>query len=392
MTSEIENPLAALITEIGQLQADLANFRGPQERLATMKQIVEELRKRTISKATTEDHFNNVDTALRESRQLFRSVLENNPGIIYAKRKDGRYMYVNHEWERVIDFNRELVIGRTDQELFPAGFANRIRTNDLAVLEAGRLIEYEEEIATPWGKQLYLSKKVPLTSASGEVEGICCISTNITDQRRNELALRETISTLERERENKLLNVDVIIASIGHELKQPLTWITANASAARRFAEMAQPDLDKVRNLLNMIADQGIRAGEIFDGVRSLFGKFDQGRQPVDINEIIHEILRSMSVEFAEHGVTVYTDLATELPNVEAHKGQLQEVIINLVRNAIEAMTATADGKRMLRTQTQLRNNDRLYVAIEDSGPGIDPTRLNEIFKLSSRQSRGGWD
>ena len=159
------------------------------------------------SKAIIEDitQHSKTDEALRESRQLLESIVENSPAVIYAKRKDGRYMYINREWERVCGFNREQVIGRTDYDLFPTEFAKQFRSNDVAVLQTGRLTEYEERVETPWGEQLFLSKKLPLMSASGEVEGLCGISTNITDQQRNELALHETITTLERERENKLM-------------------------------------------------------------------------------------------------------------------------------------------------------------------------------------------
>jgi PAS domain S-box-containing protein len=130
-----------------------------------------------------------------------QSVLENSPAVVYAKRKDGVYTYINREWERVCDLKREQVIGRTDYDLFPPEIAEQFRSNDLAVLQTGSLTEYEERVGTPWGEQLFLSKKVPLISTSGQVEGLTGISTNITDQRRNELALHETILTLERERQ-----------------------------------------------------------------------------------------------------------------------------------------------------------------------------------------------
>jgi two-component system, sensor histidine kinase and response regulator len=194
-------------------------------------------RGRRLLQATLEDitQRRKTEEALRESRQLLESVLENSPAVIYAKRKDGSYTYINREWERVCGLSREQVIGRTDRDLFPPEISAQFRSNDLVVLQTGTLTDSEERVGTPWGEQLFLSKKVPLISASGEVEGLCGISTNIADQRRNELALRETITTLERERENKLMNVEAIIASIAHEIRQPLTAIATNASAAQRF-------------------------------------------------------------------------------------------------------------------------------------------------------------
>ena len=308
------------------------------------------------------------------------SVLENSPAVIYAKRKDGSYRYINREWERVCGVSREQVIGRTDLDLFPPQIAEQFRSNDLVVLQTGKLSESEERVGTPSGEQLFLSKKVPLISPSGEVEALCGISTNITDQRRNELALRETIATLERERENKLMNVEAIIASIAHEIRQPLTAIATNASAAQRFFERTPRDVDEIRAALNRAISDSHRASEILDGIRTLFGRVGQSREAVDVNEIIREALHSMRLELTEHGVMANTELSSELPNVEGHKAQLQEVLINLVHNAIEAMNTKKDRRRMLRINTQLHNSDAIIVAVEDSGPGIDPMRLNEIF------------
>ena len=339
-------------------------------------------RGRRLLQATLEDitQRRQTDEALRESRQLLESVLENSPAVIYAKQKDGRYKYINREWERVCDLPRERVIGRADYDLFPGQIAEQFRANDVAVLETGRLTESEERVGTPWGEQLFLSKIVPLISSAGEVEGLCGISTNITNQRKNELTLRETIATLERERENKLMNVEAIIASIAHEVRQPLTAITTNAAAARRFFGRTPLDIDEIRGALDRVISNSHRASDVFDGIRALFGKVGQGRQSVDLNAITCEALQSVRAELSEHGVVTETNLAPALPNIDGHKGQLHEVIINLVYNAIDAMNTTADRNKLLRIRTQLHDGDAIIVAVEDSGPGIDPQRLDDIF------------
>ncbi len=238
---------------------------------------------------------------------------------------------------------REQVLGSTDSDLFPAEIADQFRSNDLAVMQTGKLMVSEERVGTPWGEQLFLSKKVPLTSAQGEIEGLCGISTNITDQRRNELTLRETIMTLERERENKLLSVDAITASIAHEVRQPLTAIASNASAALRFCDSTPPDHDEVRAALKRIISDSHRANELFDSIRALFRRTDQTREPLDVSEMAREALQSLREELADHKVTTNTDFASELPLVDGNRSQLQEVIINLVHNAIEAMDTTSD-------------------------------------------------
>ena len=189
------------------------------------------------------------------------------------------------------------------------------------------------------GERLVLSKKVPLISSNGEVEGICGISTDITNLRRTELALREAVVTLQGERDNKLMNIEVVAASIAHEVRQPLAAIATNGSAALRFLARAPIDIDEVRAILNGMIGDCHRVGEVFDTIRALFRKVDQKREPTVVNEIALDVLRSMRDELTEHGITTETELP-ELPRVDGHRSQLRQVIFNLIRNAIDRWIA----------------------------------------------------
>ena len=340
-------------------------------------------RGRHLLQATLEDitQRKKTEEALRESQQLLQSVLENSPAVIYAKRKDGTYTYINREWERVCDLTREQVIGKTDHALFPPDIAKQFRGNDLAVLQTGRLTEYEERVGTPWGEQLFLSKKVPLISPSGEVEGLSGISTNISVQRRNELALREIVLTLERERQNRLMNVEAIVASIAHEVKQPLAAITMNANAALRFFRRVPPDYGEVEAALARIAKESHRVGEVFDSIRVLFQQDEPANEPIDANEVTRETLQSLRGELESHGVTLRTELADGLPLIQGHKSQLQQVIVNLVHNSIEAMDTVTERSRVLLVKTDRHDSTAVIVVVEDSGPGIEAARLDGIFE-----------
>ena len=318
--------------------------------------------------------------AMRENQLLLETVLENSAASIYAKRKDGRYIYLNHEMEALCNVVREQVLGKSDFEVFPKEIAQQWRANDLKAMTTGELVVAEETINSPRGERLVLSKKVPLTSSNGEVEGICGISADITDLRRTELALREAVAKLERERDNKLTNVEAIMAAIAHEVRQPLMAIVINGSAARRFLARAPADIDEATANLNRIINDCRRASEVFDSILTLFRREDQERQAIDVNEIALEVLQSSRGELAEHRVTTRTELASELPLISGHKRQLQQVISNLVQNAIEAMDNTTDRDRLLRVRTGLHNRDAIIVAVEDSGPGVDPKQLGSIF------------
>jgi PAS domain S-box-containing protein len=340
-----------------------------------------------VSATEVAKHFDDVKRqikvlyeAMRENQMLLESVLENSAASIYAKRKDGRYTYLNHEMEALCNVVREQVLDKTDFEVFPREIAQQWRANDLKAMTTGKLVVAEETIDSPRGERLVLSKKVPLTSSDGEVEGVCGISTDITDLRRTELALREVVAKLERERDNKLTNVEAIMAAIAHEVRQPLMAIVINGSAARRFLARVPADIDEATANLNRIITDCRRASEVFDSILTLFRREDQERQAIDVNEITLEVLQSSRGELAEHRVTTRTELASELPLISGHKRQLQQVISNLVQNAIEAMDNTTDRDRVLRVRTGLHNRDAIIVAVEDSGPGVDPKQLGSIF------------
>ena len=142
------------------------------------------------------------------------------------------------------------------------------------------------------------------------------------------------------------------------------------------------PDLEEARSALNRIVTASHHASEVFDNLRALFGNTDQRKEPLDVNELVLGALRVLRGELDDHGVTPRTELASELPPVMGHRGQLQEVLLNLARNAIEAMDAIEEGSRVLRVRTQYDNHDAITVAVEDTGLGIDPEKLDGIFDV----------
>jgi signal transduction histidine kinase len=183
---------------------------------------------------------------------------------------------------------------------------------------------------------------------------------------------------LERERSNKLLSARAIIASIGHEVRQPLTAIVASGGAALQFLEKGSPDPEKIRQALNRMISEGHRTSAVFDSFRALFGKADQQRETVDVNEVIRVVLQSAHKELTDNGVSIFFDLA-ELPLVDCYH-QLQQVVFNLVQNALDAMQTVAARKRVLRVRTECRGGATVAIVIEDSGPGISPAQLDSIF------------
>ena len=214
--------------------------------------------------------------------------------------------------------------------------------------------------------------------------GGCVLAALFAERRETEARLSRSNMMLERERDNKLMNAQAITASIAHEVRQPLAAIITNCKAARRFLEKAPPDHDEARaalnDIMNDIISDGYRASEVFDGIRALFEKIHRGRQPIDANEIILGVLQSLRGELKAHGVTTHHELTSELPLIDGHRNQLERVIFNLVHNALEVMDTTTDRSRVLRMRTELRGSDAVVIVVEDSGSGINPKQLDDIF------------
>jgi signal transduction histidine kinase len=209
--------------------------------------------------------------------------------------------------------------------------------------------------------------------------GAYVLAALFTERMESETRLARANVLLERERDNKLMSAEAITAAIAHEVRQPLASIVTNANAALRWLGRTPPDHDEVRSALTRIQNEGHRTSEVFDAIRALFRTGDGGRQKIDVNEIVVEVLRSLQAELKESGVDIRPELA-ELPLVDGHKGQLRGVISNLVHNALEALNTTTDRNRILRVTSELRGPGAIAVAVEDSGPGIDPEKLDRIF------------
>jgi signal transduction histidine kinase len=192
--------------------------------------------------------------------------------------------------------------------------------------------------------------------------------------------LARTNLMLRRERDNKLMNIEAVVASISHEVKQPLATIVMRSSTTLRFLGHVPPDVEKARSALKKIISDGHRASQIFDNIRDLFRVTDQRRVPINVNEMILSTLDILQGDLTEHHVTTRTELMREPPLIMGHRGQLQEVLLNLIRNAIEAMDGIRVGVRELRLRTEKRDHDGAVISVMDTGPGIDPEKLGSIF------------
>ena len=192
--------------------------------------------------------------------------------------------------------------------------------------------------------------------------------------------LAVSIFAQRRERESGMMTMEALAASIAHEINQPLAAVVGNGSAGLRWLDRPVPDLSEARASLQRIVRDGHRAAEVIESIRSLFRVADQERSPISINAIIFEVLGLVGAELRSERVLVVTDLAADLPVVSASKGQLQQVILNLVTNAVEAMRPITDRARVLKVSSTFISGQGVLIDVADSGMGVEPKNLDGLF------------
>jgi signal transduction histidine kinase len=200
--------------------------------------------------------------------------------------------------------------------------------------------------------------------------------------------LLQSHRALHLERESKLLSVQVVASAIAHELNQPIAAIATEGNAARQFLNRA--NLEEVRVSLNAIVDDAARGSELLKNIRDLFSGDDHEMQAVDGTEIVLDALNVMREELKNHEITMQTVLRLDLPRIMGHKVQLRQVILNLLRNAVEALDSVTDRHRVVRVGTKHHGHDRIAITVEDSGPGIDPKIIDKIFDTFMTTKRSG--
>jgi signal transduction histidine kinase len=174
--------------------------------------------------------------------------------------------------------------------------------------------------------------------------------------------------------------VGELTASIAHEINQPLGAMVANGNAGLRWLERSTPDVDEARAAFTRIVNDGRRAGEVIESIRAMFKNVDQEKTPIDINRLVRDMLGLMLGELRANHVSVQTKLDDNLPDVRGNRVQLQQVILNLIRNAIEAMNSVTNRARLLRIGSVIHEPDGVLVSVEDSGTGLNPEDTERIF------------
>jgi len=201
--------------------------------------------------------------------------------------------------------------------------------------------------------------------------------------------LARSVMAESREREARLMTMDVLSASIAHEMNQPLASIVTNADAAARWMGRPTPDLDEVKASLGQIRNSAYRARDLIVSIRAMVKRDDRNRTPLDLNDLVREVLTLTERELQRNRVSVKVELDEHLPLVNADQVQLQQVLVNLITNAIDAM-AEKKWPRILRIESAVQEPGGVLISVADTGKGIDPQIVDRIFNpLFTTKSSG---
>jgi signal transduction histidine kinase len=192
---------------------------------------------------------------------------------------------------------------------------------------------------------------------------------------------RETAERAEFARVARLTAMGEMAASIAHEVNQPLAAIVASGNAGLRWLTTETPDLGKVQTSLQRVVRDGLRASEVVASVRAMFKREAQDRDPLKVDDLIAEVLAHLQGELQGAQIAVQVEVQRQLPSIRADRVQLQQVLVNLIANGIDAMRSVGDGPRRLRVEARVVEADGVLVAVADSGPGIDPRLADRIFE-----------
>ena len=327
-------------------------------------------------------------TERKRAEYLARAVFEVSPDAVYIVGRDYRYQRVNPAFERRWRLPAEKIVGMRLDELAGAQPFEETYKPHMDRCFAGEDVSFVGWFPTPSGPQYLAATYTPLRPDSQRVEALLAITRNLTDHARASEALQQAHTELAHV--TRVTTLGEMTASIAHEVNQPLAAIVADANASLNWLASATPDLDRAREALEAIVKDGHRAGDVIQRIRQLATRTGPQKVRLEVNDVIRDLVPLIGPEIRSHEVSLRLDLAPGLPPVVADRVQLQQVLINLAMNGIEAMLSAADRPRDLVVRSQPHDGDQVVVAVQDAGIGIDAGSVDQLFSAFFSTKPGG--
>ncbi|WP_433970044.1 ATP-binding protein [Tunturiibacter gelidiferens] len=309
---------------------------------------------------------------LRREERKCREAIEFIPTMAWMSGPDGVLQFVNRRWVEYTGLSQLEKPKEVRKVAVHPDDLDRIERRLGAAKVSGEPVEEELRLRRTDGEyRWFLARVVPLRDKRGKVVKWYGAATDIQDRKRVEQLQADLAHT------NRVSILGELVASISHELAQPITATTNNAKASLNWLQRDPPDLTQVRKGTERIIEAGTFASEIINRLRSLYKKAPPKRELVAINEVIGEMAGMLRSEARRHGVSIRTDIKDDLPMTVADRVQLQQVLMNLMLNGIEAMKDTSG---VLTGKSQLGEDGQIQISIHDTGPGLPVGKADQIF------------
>ena len=316
------------------------------------------------------------------AEHLTRQVFDRGPDAICVVGRDYRYQRVNPVYERMQQMPAEKIVGRHVAEPPGSAIFEQSAKPHLDRCFAGEHVRHGEWFTTAAGRQYFSVSLSPLHPESDRVEAALVIIRDLTDH----MLAVESLQTTQAElaRASRVITLGELTASIAHEVTQPLAAIVTNGDACLRLLATDLPNLSETRKAVASIIRDARRAVAVVARVRALLKKSDVDRTPLDLGQVIRDVLALVQSEMARHRIVLRTSLADDLPPVLGDRIQLQQVVLNLLTNAIEAMRDVAGRRRGLLISARrddIGPDAGVLVAVEDAGVGFEGASVDQLFE-----------
>lgn len=328
--------------------------------------------------------------ALRESEEQWKAVFENNPTMYFMVHASGTILSVNAFGAEKLGYTVEELIGTPVINVFLEEDRHDVQRNVEACFnQLGRATSWEARKVCKDGAVIWVRETAKAVLLNNE-EVFLVACEDITEGKRAEEALQKTQAELARV--TRVTTMGELASSIAHEVNQPLAAIVTSGNACLRWLANDPPDVGEARDLVQRIVRDGHRASEVVGRVRGFFKKTEPLKAPLNINDLIRDVVALIPAELRRNRIVLRTELSDDLPPVVGDRIQLQQVLLNLMINGIEAMSSISHRPRELVVKSIKKEPDNVLVAVQDTGTGIEaqnPAQLFDAFYTTKPEGLG---